>query len=448
MMPMVFCASLEPCAHPSAPAERICSLPNRALAKRGRPIFCSRPLRSARNENSANSAPMISMPRMKPANGDSTMGMTTLGSSPLPCHQCSAPGMFQMIACQLSPAAANAAPQRPPTSACDDEDGKPHHQVIRFQITPPASAQISTIDVTLTMPVSIRPEAMVLATAVPQSAPIRFMPAASMTAWPGLSTLVATTVAMELAVSWKPLMYSNTSAITITLKTRVSSTARASGILQHDRVDDVAGVAAAVDGFFQDLEQILAQQEAHRIVLVAVHVAEQLEDQPVGLVLQRLQLVVELLHRLELHRAQLADHLLEHLAGLFQHACARDEIDVAEAVADQRIALGEFLDDLGNLVQRAGQGLDVLALQRGHEGVDQRLADFGSELLLALAREAELVQRLDRHAAVLAEKLGQRRGAAPGRGSTGLEQSVKLVALAEDGLERKHAVGPPAIKLI
>lgn len=64
---------------------------------------------------------------------------------------------------------------------------------------------------------------MVSATAVPVSAPIRFMPAASITAQPGESTLVATTVAMELAVSWKPLMNSNTNAARITTRTKVST---------------------------------------------------------------------------------------------------------------------------------------------------------------------------------------------------------------------------------
>ena len=63
---------------------------------------------------------------------------------------------------------------------------------------------------------------MVAATAVPVSAPIRFITAARITAQPGASTLVATTVAMELAVSWKPLTNSNTSAARITIRTRVS----------------------------------------------------------------------------------------------------------------------------------------------------------------------------------------------------------------------------------
>ena len=75
--------------------------------------------------------------------------------------------------------------------------------------------------------VSTRPEAMVLATAVPHSAPSRLVAAASTTAWRGVSTLVETTVAMELAVSWKPLMYSNTSATRMTVRMRVIAAAAA-----------------------------------------------------------------------------------------------------------------------------------------------------------------------------------------------------------------------------
>src|SRR5690349_5330781 len=112
---------------------------------------------------------------------------------PLPCHQCSA-GIDQMIACQLPAAAASAAPHRPPISACDELDGNPHHQVIKSQIVAPSSAQISSCGVIVTIPASIRPDEIVFATAVPHMAPSRFVAAASSTAWPGLSTLVATTV--------------------------------------------------------------------------------------------------------------------------------------------------------------------------------------------------------------------------------------------------------------
>ena len=57
---------------------------------------------------------------------------------------------------------------------------------------------------------SIIPLPTVLATAVPKvNAATKLKNAAQMTAWPGDSTRVDTTVAIEFAASWKPLMKSN-----------------------------------------------------------------------------------------------------------------------------------------------------------------------------------------------------------------------------------------------
>ena len=42
------------------------------------------------------------------------------------------------------PALATAAPTRPPISACDEDDGMPYHQVIRFHAMAPISAPNTT----------------------------------------------------------------------------------------------------------------------------------------------------------------------------------------------------------------------------------------------------------------------------------------------------------------
>ena len=68
---------------------------------------------------------------------------------------------------------------------------------------------------------STRPEVIVLATAVPTMAPPRLVMVASRIAWRGWSTRVETTVAMELAVSWKPLMYSKMRATRMTVSRMV-----------------------------------------------------------------------------------------------------------------------------------------------------------------------------------------------------------------------------------
>ena len=102
-------------------------------------------------------------------------------------------------------AAARAAPTRPPMSACDDDEGSPNHQVIRFQVMAPISAA-KTIETVAALGVSMIPAPTVLATLVEISAPTRFITAARASATRGVSALVETATAMELAASWKPLV--------------------------------------------------------------------------------------------------------------------------------------------------------------------------------------------------------------------------------------------------
>src|SRR5690606_492036 len=380
--------------------------------------------------------PMTIRPRVKPARGEVTMGRTTFQKMPWLLVQSSA-ARDQISTSKLLSAADSAAPIRPPIRAWLDEDGRPNHQVIRFQMTPPDSAQMITCELTTSTSASIRPEELILATAEPQRAPTRFMKAARATACIGVSTLVATTVAMELAVSWKPLMYSNTRATSTTTSTSSRAVLMGSGVLEDDVVDHVAGIAAAVDGLLEDLEQVLEDQVAHRVLFLGVGVPVQLQDQPVGLGLDGLQLVVELAGGVQVHAlAQQRNHLLQHHAGALEHGGAGDEVHVGGPGRGKGVALGELLDHLRDLVQGVGQRLDVLALQRGHEGVDQLLVDLGEQVLLPLPGLLEALQgTLGRRRA---QELAEGAGALAGSGGAVLEQSVELVALSEDGLQGKH----------
>jgi hypothetical protein len=98
------------------------------------------------------------------------------------------------------PAFAIAAPANPPSSACDDELGRPKYHVIRFQTIAPINAASSTVG-SMTSG-RTRPLLIVFATAVPTvKAATKLKNAAQATATPGGSTRVETTVAMELALS-------------------------------------------------------------------------------------------------------------------------------------------------------------------------------------------------------------------------------------------------------
>src|SRR5215469_14246016 len=97
-------------------------------------------------------------------------------------------------------ARAIAAPAYPPINACEDEVGRPHHQVSRSQIMAPSKAAITTYWVTSSR--RIIPLPMVLATAVPnRKAAMKLKNAAQATANLGERTRVDTTVAMLLAAS-------------------------------------------------------------------------------------------------------------------------------------------------------------------------------------------------------------------------------------------------------
>ena len=126
-----------------------------------------------------------------------------------PCH-CTA----------LPPAAASVEPITPPMRACDELDGIPRSQVIRFQRIPPVRPAATTVSVMSA--VSTRPLAIVAATASERNAPTRLSRPDKATATRGGSAPVAIEVAIALPVSWKPLVKSKTRAV-MTTSTRITS---------------------------------------------------------------------------------------------------------------------------------------------------------------------------------------------------------------------------------
>ena len=152
--------------------------------------------------------------------GEATAGMTIF-SSTLP--KCTA----------LEPEATHTAPINPPYSACDEEEGRPTSQVSRFHNTAPTSPPKMIAGVTLRS--STIPFEMVEATLVEMNAPTRFSTPEIATATLGLSAPVAMEVAIALAVSWKPLVKSKASAVTMTTMTRKEIPTSENAIGEHPR---------------------------------------------------------------------------------------------------------------------------------------------------------------------------------------------------------------------
>src|ERR1035437_51631 len=102
---------------------------------------------------------------------------------------------------------------------------------------------------------STSPWPTVWATPVPNTkAATKLKNAAHSTAWPGDSTRVDTTVATELAASWNPLMKSNIRAMA-TIAIVSSRTGLMSTVLDHDALQHIGYVLAAVGGGFQKLDR-------------------------------------------------------------------------------------------------------------------------------------------------------------------------------------------------
>ena len=107
---------------------------------------------------------------------------------------------------------------------------------------------------------------MVLATAVPKvKAATKLKKAAQTTPCSGVSTRVETTVAIELAASWKPLTKSKASA---TAMIRMTEIRVESGIGDHHPLDDVAGIFDPVGGLLEQLVDLFPADEVKDIFAV------------------------------------------------------------------------------------------------------------------------------------------------------------------------------------
>lgn len=134
-------------------------------------------------------------PKIIPRSGEMTMKATIF--------------ITPLVTIEPGPALTRAAPTRPPTSVCEELEGNPHHHVSRFQVIAAMSA--AAITDRLSTSGSTTPFPIVAATFRGKIVnAIKLKKAAMETAAKGERTLVDTTVAIEFAESWNPLIKSNT----------------------------------------------------------------------------------------------------------------------------------------------------------------------------------------------------------------------------------------------
>src|SRR5919109_5555291 len=230
MIPIVFWASLPPWPRLKAAAETSCRRRNSPSTRAG--VACRKIHRLAS---------ISRKPRAIPSSGDS--------------------GMNRMVFCRLpasstpKPALAMPAPAKPPIRACDEEVGSPSHQVVKFQTMAPTSPAKITASLT-TDESTVLPT--VLATWVWKTRKAtKLNNAAQTTATRGVSTRVETTVAIELAASWKPLEKTNKSASTTMATTATNAR---SGMLDKDGLHRVRHVLEVVERLLELLDDVLPHQ--------------------------------------------------------------------------------------------------------------------------------------------------------------------------------------------
>src|SRR3569623_1000957 len=115
-----------------------------------------------------------------------------------------------------NPLYATPAPDSPPISACERDDGRPHHQVSRFHTIAPMRPAITTHTNAGSLALIWTIFEIVFATpSWKMNRATKLNTVAHRTARRGDSTRVDPPVAIEFAASWKPLMTSKISATAI-----------------------------------------------------------------------------------------------------------------------------------------------------------------------------------------------------------------------------------------
>src|SRR3954451_12479856 len=263
------------------------------------------------------------------------------------------------------PWATSIAPTMPPISACDELDGRPKYQVIRFQAIAPIRPPKTTSSVT--SPGSTTSLATVAATLSEMKAPTKFSSDAYPTASRGAIARVEIDVATTLAVSWKPFVKSNASAVPTTMMTVRSSPRTQLRVLDDDAFEDVGHALGGVDRLFQALEDVLPADHHHRVDAVVEQRRDRLARDSVAVVLEAVDLdcVVR-----DVFEAAQPRHRLGDLArGGVQHVSEvlplrHRRLDLVEPEV-----VGDLLGVIDHVVERGRQRVDVLAVDRRDEGL-------------------------------------------------------------------------------
>src|SRR5207247_5175827 len=140
------------------------------------------------------------------------------------------------------------------------------------------------------------------------------------------------------------------------------------GVLQNNLENHVAGIAATIDHFFEQVVKIAQKDDVLGVVIALVKIAQQLELEVVGFALDVLQFRVHLARGANVHSlAQLFHHREHSLGGLIEKLDLLGKTWRRQILRTNQHALANFLNRLWNFVERSGERLYVFAFQRRDE---------------------------------------------------------------------------------
>src|SRR5829696_8156689 len=305
-----------------------------------------------------------------PATTKARIGATTAGTRTLPTRPSA-----RMAS---NPAAATAEPTTPPIKACEELEGNPKYQVIRFQVIAPISPAKTIVGVITAA--STTSLATVAATEIEMKAPTKLRIEAKAIATCGLAAPVEIDVATTFAVSWKPLVKSKASAVPTTI-TRMRSELT-SRVLDDYALDDLGSGLSRVDRLLEDREHVLPADHHHRVDPVREQGRHSVAGDPVPLVLEPVDLDPVFVQVLEV--GEVLEPRGELFAGLDENGgqilCLRHRrLDLVEGEE-----VGGLLGEVDDVVHLRREAVDVLAVDRRDEGRVEALDDFVGDFVALL----------------------------------------------------------------
>src|SRR5437588_3630793 len=184
-----------------------------------------------------------------------------------------------------------------------------------------------------------------------------------------------------------------------------SSDVCSSDLLDEDRFEHVGRVLARVDRLLERLVDVLPADDRDRVVGGTEELRHRFAVQVVALVLEAAEL-----HQLParvLEAVEARDRLLELGRGPQDHASLRlrRRPDLPDAVADD--VPRRLVDVVADVVERAGQPVHVVAVERRHEGAVQEVHDLVREPVALVLEVLDVADPLLRPVRGLGEEVDE-----------------------------------------